>query len=87
MWVKGRKGAKHIAMCIPLQLSFMFCTCTPKPKHNKKFKNYIKKEIKIQILVKHLFKKLVKFKSCTFLKRQHLLEVSCLSVNAICVSR
>lgn len=45
------------------------------------------KEIKIQILVKHLFRKLIEFKSCMFLKRQHLLEVSWLSLNAICVNR
>ena len=32
MWVKGRKAAEHTAMLIPLQLSCMFCTCTPKPK-------------------------------------------------------
>ena len=40
MSVKGRKAAKHTAMCVPMQLSFMFCTCTPKPKtiKNKKIK-------------------------------------------------
>ena len=32
MWLKGRKEAKHTAMCVPMQLSCMFCTCTPKPK-------------------------------------------------------
>ena len=32
MWVKGRKAAKHTAMCVPIQLSCTFCTCTPKPK-------------------------------------------------------
>ena len=31
-WVKGRKEAKHTATCVPMQLSCMFCTCTPKPK-------------------------------------------------------
>ena len=32
MWVKGRKTANHTATCVPMQLSCMFCTCTPKPK-------------------------------------------------------
>ena len=32
MWVKGRKQTKHTAMCVPMQLSCMFCTCTPKLK-------------------------------------------------------
>ena len=32
MCVKGRKEAKHTAMCVPMQLSCMFCTCAPKPK-------------------------------------------------------
>ena len=32
MWVKGKKTANHTAMCVPRQLSCMFCTCTPKPK-------------------------------------------------------
>ena len=38
MWVKGRKEAKHTAMCVPMQLSCMFCTCTPKPKMQLKKK-------------------------------------------------
>ena len=38
MWVKGRKAAKHTAMCVPMQLSCMFCTCTPKPKMQLKKK-------------------------------------------------
>ena len=32
MWVKGRKQAKHTALCVPIQLYCMLCTCTPKPK-------------------------------------------------------
>ena len=32
MWVKGKREAKHRGMCVPMQLSCMFCTCTPKPK-------------------------------------------------------
>ena len=32
MWVKGRKETKHTAMCVPMQLSCTFGTCTPKPK-------------------------------------------------------
>ena len=36
MWVKGKKAAKHTAMCVPMQLSCMFCTCTPKPKMQQK---------------------------------------------------
>ena len=32
MWVKGRKAANHTATYVPMQLSCMFCTCTPKPK-------------------------------------------------------
>ena len=28
----GMEAANHIPMCVPMQLSFMFCTCTPKPK-------------------------------------------------------
>ena len=31
-WVKGRKEAKHTAMCVPTQLYCMLSTCTPKPK-------------------------------------------------------
>ena len=38
MWVKGWKAAKHTAMCVPMQLSCMFCTCTPKPKTQLKKK-------------------------------------------------
>ena len=29
---EGEKKRKHTAMCVPMQLSCMFCTCTPKPK-------------------------------------------------------
>ena len=29
-WVKGRRVEKHTAMCVPLQLSCMLCSCTPK---------------------------------------------------------
>ena len=29
---EGRKAANHTAMCVPMQLSCMFFTCTPKPK-------------------------------------------------------
>ena len=36
MWAKGRKEAKHTAMCVSMQLSCMFCTCTPKPKMQQK---------------------------------------------------
>ena len=32
MWVKGRRKEKHTAMCVPTQLSYMLCSCTPKPK-------------------------------------------------------
>ena len=32
MWVKGRKAANHTATCVPMQLSCMLFTCTPKPK-------------------------------------------------------
>ena len=32
MWVKGRKQTKHTAICVPMQISCMFCTCTLKPK-------------------------------------------------------
>ena len=28
----GRKAANHTAMCVPVQQSCMFFTCTPKPK-------------------------------------------------------
>ena len=28
----GTEAADHIAMCVPMQLSCKFCTCTPKPK-------------------------------------------------------
>ena len=40
MWVKGRKAAKHTAMCVPMQMSYMFCTCTPKPKMQLKKGNF-----------------------------------------------
>ena len=38
MWVKERKAAKHTAMCVPMQLSCVFCTCTPNLKCIKKKK-------------------------------------------------
>ena len=38
MWVKEMKAEKHTAMCLPMQLSCMFCTCTPKPKMQLKKK-------------------------------------------------
>ena len=28
----GMEAANHLAMNVPMQLSCMFCTCTPKPK-------------------------------------------------------
>ena len=28
----GMEAANHIDMCVHMQLSCMFCTCTPKPK-------------------------------------------------------
>ena len=36
---EGEKEAKHTAMCVPMQLSCMFFTCTPKPKMQLKIKN------------------------------------------------
>ena len=53
MWVKGRKAAKHTAMCIPMQLSCMFCTCTPKPKmqlKKRRKKNKIKNKFQKLII-------------------------------------
>ena len=38
---EGEKGSKT-AMCVPTQLSCMFCSCTPKPKMQYKIK---KKEV------------------------------------------
>ena len=32
------EGSKHTAMCVPMQLSCTFCTCTPKPKMQLKIK-------------------------------------------------
>ena len=32
IYVKGRKAANHIAMCVPMPQSCMFFTCTLKPK-------------------------------------------------------
>ena len=29
---QGRRKEKHTAMCVPTQLSYMLCSCTPKPK-------------------------------------------------------
>ena len=29
---EGKEAANHIATCVPMQLSCMFFTCTPKPK-------------------------------------------------------
>ena len=31
MWLKGRRKAKHTAMCVPTQLSCMLCSCITKP--------------------------------------------------------
>ena len=28
----GMEAANHIVMCVPMQQSCMFCTCTPEPK-------------------------------------------------------
>ena len=28
---EGEKKRKHTAMCVPMQLSCMLCSCTPKP--------------------------------------------------------
>ena len=32
IYVMGRKAANHTAMCVPMQQSCMFSTCTLKPK-------------------------------------------------------
>ena len=29
---EGEEGKNHTATCVPMQLSCMFCSCTPKPK-------------------------------------------------------
>ena len=40
MWMKVKKQTKHTAMCVPMQLYCMLCTCIPKPKMQlKKKKN------------------------------------------------
>ena len=47
IWVKGRKQTKHTAMCVPMQLYCMLCSCTPKPKIQKKIK---KKNSKVKAI-------------------------------------
>ena len=60
MWVKERKAAKHTAMCGPMQLSYIVCTCTPKPKMQLKKKVFI--DIQLELLgSRDLFLDIYKF--------------------------
>ena len=55
MWVKERKEA-NTATCVPMQLSCMFCTCTPKPKMQLK-KNFnhweVAWEVALKVIIDH----------------------------------
>ena len=41
----GRKAANHTAMCVPMQQSYMFFTCTLKPKMQLKKKDCLLEKV------------------------------------------
>ena len=57
----GMEAAKHIAMCIPMQQSWMICTSTPEPKvqlKKKKPRSHHKEKKSAKYKIKRLAKTL-----------------------------
>ena len=46
----GMEAANHIAMYVPMQLSYMLCSCTPKPLIKKKIKKKKKRKKSINFI-------------------------------------